>query len=269
MLDGLDEIGEQARTETITALNASLTAGDQVILTSRTAEFTTAVATAGRPLTGAAVIIPTQLTPKGAADYLRVCLAAAPSDAWQKVLAALENHSVPGLAELTSTPLGLWLIRTVYADSGTNPTPLTGPLGEDISALRAHLLDQVIPALIKTRPPSTQPDDHYRPRHRLDANATRRYLTYLARAFPPAITRDIPWWRVAATLPHSRRTIRLAAGLATGLGRDRAGRRRSTRDQARGLATVLTARLTAMARYLEGPGGIRVQPVDVRPGNAH
>jgi len=32
---------------------------------------------------------------------------------------------------------------------------------------------------------------------------------------------------------------------------------------------VLTARLIAMARYLEGSGGIRVQPVDVRPGNAH
>jgi hypothetical protein len=24
-----------------------------------------------------------------------------------------------------------------------------------------------------------------------------------------------------------------------------------------------------MARYLEGPGGIRVQPVEVRPGNVH
>jgi hypothetical protein len=27
--------------------------------------------------------------------------------------------------------------------------------------------------------------------------------------------------------------------------------------------------VTAVARYLEGPGGIRVQPVDVCPGNVH
>ncbi|TMR91018.1 NACHT domain-containing protein, partial [Nonomuraea basaltis] len=74
VLDGLDEIPALARAQVIAALNASLTARDQLILTSRRAEFTTAVHDAGRPLTAAAVIVPKRLTPQAAADYLTACL---------------------------------------------------------------------------------------------------------------------------------------------------------------------------------------------------
>ncbi|MFI7635868.1 hypothetical protein [Nonomuraea sp. NPDC049400] len=45
---------------------------------------------------------------------------------------------------------------------------------------------------------------------RLDPDDTRRYLTYLARAFPPTDTRDIGWWHIANTTPR----ICSAAGLA-------------------------------------------------------
>ncbi|MFI7705428.1 NACHT domain-containing protein [Nonomuraea sp. NPDC049480] len=48
VLDGLDEIGEQARASVIAALNTSLGAHDQLILTTRRAEFAAAVAEAGR-----------------------------------------------------------------------------------------------------------------------------------------------------------------------------------------------------------------------------
>ncbi|MFC7585950.1 hypothetical protein ACFQYP_21070 [Nonomuraea antimicrobica] len=172
---------------------------------------------AGRPLTGAAVITPAQLSPQAAADYLRACLPTAPSESWRKVLSALETRTVAGLSELAATPLGLWLIRTIFAASGADPAPLAGPLGGEAAALRAHLLDRLIPTLIKARPPSTVPGDHFRPRHRLHPDATRRYLTYLARAFPPDETRDIAWWRIAATLPHTQRTITLVTGLIAGL----------------------------------------------------
>ncbi|MEU7856224.1 NACHT domain-containing protein [Nonomuraea sp. NPDC049141] len=213
VLDGLDEIPAPTRAQVIAALNDSLTARDQLILTSRRAEFTTAIRGTGRPLTAAAVIVPKPLTPQAAADYLTACLPASLSDAWAQALAALRSRTAPGLTRLAATPLGLWLIRTVYLAPGADPAPLTGPLGCDSDALRAHLLDLLIPAVIQARPPSTDRADHFRPRHRLDSDATRRHLTYLARAFPPAATRDITWWHIARTTPH----IRAIAGLAAGL----------------------------------------------------
>ncbi|MGV9387408.1 hypothetical protein ACWDRB_67405 [Nonomuraea sp. NPDC003707] len=218
VLDGLDEIPAPARAQVIAALNASLTARDQLILTSRRVEFTTAIHEAGRPLTAAAVIVPKPVTPQAAADYLTACLPASPTEAWTQVLTALRFRSVPGLTRLAATPLGLWLIRTVYLAPGIDPGPLTGPLGSDVDALRAHLLDLLIPSLIQARPPSTNRADHFRPRHRLDPDATRRYLTYLARAFPLAATGDIAWWHIARTTPHIRSTVGLTVGLAVGLG---------------------------------------------------
>ncbi|HEX4811891.1 MAG TPA: NACHT domain-containing protein [Nonomuraea sp.] len=217
VLDGLDEILAPARAKVIAALNASLTARDHLILTSRRTEFTAAVREAGRPLTAAAVIVPQPVTPQAAADYLTACLPAAPSDAWTQTLAALRSRAMPGLTRLAATPLGLWLIRTVYLTPGADPAPLTGPLGDDADALRAHLLDRLIPALIRDRPPSADPADHFRPRHRLDPDTTRRYLTCLARAFPPAATRDIAWWRIARSTERIRSTVGRVAGLAFGL----------------------------------------------------
>ncbi|MEV0386310.1 NACHT domain-containing protein [Nonomuraea sp. NPDC050643] len=217
VLDGLDEIGEQARAAVITALNASLSAGDQLIMTSRTTEFATAVATAGRPLNAAAVITPVRLSPQTSAAYLRACLPALPSDAWRNVLTAIETRALSGLTEIVATPFGLWLVRTVYAAPGTDPAPLTGPLGGTTTALRAHLLDELIPSLVNTRPPSTGPGGHFLPRHRLDPATTRRYLTHLARAFPPAVTRDIAWWRISSTTPNANQLVKRTLGLVGGV----------------------------------------------------
>jgi hypothetical protein len=207
VLDGLDEIPAAARAKAIAALNASLTARDQIILTSRRAEFTTAIREAGRPLTAAAIIVPKPVTPQAAADYLAACLPASPTNAWTQTLAALRSRTAPGLTWVAATPLGLWLIRTVYVAPRADPAPLTGPLGADADALRAHLLDRLIPALIQARPPSTDPADHFRPRHQLDPETTRSHLTYLARAFPPAATRDIAWWHIASTTPRIQATV--------------------------------------------------------------
>src|SRR5690606_23873972 len=129
----------------------------------------------------------------------------------------LDDPDVDALLYVTATPYGLWLIRAVYADTGTDPAPLTGPLSSSPATLRAHLLDELIPALTKARPPSTESGDHFLPRRRLDPATTRRYLTYLARAFPPATTRDIAWWRIAGTHPNANRLVRGTFGLVGGL----------------------------------------------------
>ncbi|MEU6721283.1 NACHT domain-containing protein [Nonomuraea sp. NPDC046802] len=218
VLDGLDELPDAARAKVVTALNGSLADRDQVIVTSRTEELGTALQEAGDVLTATAVIAPEALKPQIATEYLRTCLPPLPRHDWNPVLRALRRGTAPGLTEVASTPLGLWLIRSVYIIPSADPAPLAGELGGDASALRAHLLDHLIPALIATRPPSDNPAEHFRPRHRLDTHTTRRYLAYLAYHFHPATTRDIAWWRIAGTTSRRLRLLaRTASGVVVGL----------------------------------------------------
>ncbi|MBB5085120.1 hypothetical protein [Nonomuraea endophytica] len=223
VLDGLDEVSAPMRVRIIEALNSSLGEGDGMILTSRRIEFTAAVRDAGRPLTGAAVIVARPLSRAAAADYLAACLPDHPPPAWTEVLAALRAGSVPALAELSGTPMWLWLVRTVFMAPGADPRPLAGLLGQDATALRAHLLDRLIPALIKTRPPDDAGSDQFRPRRRWDPDRTRDHLSYLAGVLHGRSTYDLAWWRLSSdTTPDDERRrvagrIKLVAGFAVGL----------------------------------------------------
>ncbi|MBB5780744.1 hypothetical protein [Nonomuraea jabiensis] len=223
VLDGLDEVSAPMRVRIIQALNSSLSEGDGMILTSRRIEFTAAVRDAGRPLTGAAVIVARPLSRAVAADYLAACLPDQPPPAWTEVLAALRSGSVPALAELSGIPMWLWLIRTVFMAPGADPRPLAGPLGQDATALRTYLLDRLIPALIKTRPPDDASSNQFRPRRRWDPDRTRDHLSYLAGVLHVRGTYDLAWWRLSfdATPDDERRRvagrIKVVAGFATGL----------------------------------------------------
>ncbi|SPT64150.1 Predicted NTPase (NACHT family) [Actinomadura madurae] len=241
VLDGLDELPPPAHTAVITALNRSLGGDDQLILTSRTTEFTAAISAAGDVITSAAVLEPRPLTPAAAADHLTRCLPPSPGPAWQQTLTALRatppaGQSPPGqghrpaaaLADLTATPLGLWLVRTVYTAPGADPAPLTDPdRFPTPAALQAHLLDQLIPALITTRIPSDNPAEPFRPRRRHDPAQVHHWLGYLAHHLTtqPATsgqgTRDLAWWRLAATTntftATTRLVITLTIALTTGL----------------------------------------------------
>ncbi|MEV4840380.1 NACHT domain-containing protein [Nonomuraea sp. NPDC049486] len=219
ILDGLDETGQAHRARVVAALNMSLSEHDQLILTSRTAEFRAVVNQGGRPLTAAAVIAPQALSRQDAANYLRDCMPESPAPAWQQLLHAITQGTAPELARLAVIPLWLWLIRIVYlTPSPTHPRPvdpnhLTGPLGHDAEALRTHLLDRVIPAIIAARALSSHSTDHFRPRHCWNPQDVHRYLTFLALIFPPTQTRDITWWRIPHATPHIRSTLGLAFGL--------------------------------------------------------
>ncbi|MFE0148991.1 NACHT domain-containing protein [Nonomuraea sp. NPDC059007] len=263
ILDGLDELSEQDRVKVIKALNASMDASDQVVLTCRKGEFLTAIAQLGRAINGAAVISPERLTAVDAANYLTACLPGEPPEAWRGVLAALTDGVAPSLAQVASTPLGLWLIRVVYIDTNSDPTPLIGPLNGDPALLHTHLLDLLIPALIEARPASSSSADHFRPRRQLNAVATRRYLTYLANHFHPDTTRDITWWHIPYTVPHLRVAAGITAGLITGIVFGLGGR------LAFGLMTALAAGLvggfigglTACGSWVdEAPGHAPLRP---------
>lgn len=223
VLDGFDELPAAGRARVITSLNASLGDRDQLILTSRTEELATAVAEAGDVLTAAAVVAPSPITPAADETYLRTCLPPAPRHDWAPVWAALRNASRPGLTALARTALGLWLIRTVYIASAADPTPLTGPLADRPETLRAHLLDHLIAATIRSRPPSTDPAEHFRPRTAWEPERARHYLAYLAHVLRSNRSYDLAWWQLPQlTIPPAGqrrigRRVKLTAGLAVGL----------------------------------------------------
>ncbi|MFI5690058.1 NACHT domain-containing protein [Streptomyces sp. NPDC051636] len=222
ILDGLDELPPPAQAEVIAALNRSLAETDQLILTSRTAEFCHALQQAGDVLTSALVLEPDPLRPTVAADYLERCLPPRPAPAWERILqdlrAPVPAHSVAALADLAATPLGLWLLRTVYVTPGADPAPLLDPDHfRDSPALRAHLLDHLVGSLITTRPPGEHPTEVFRPSTRHDPDQVRRWLGFLAHYLDTRGTRDFAWWQLARNTDALTPTTRVAFGALTAL----------------------------------------------------
>lgn len=201
VLDGLDDLPPEARHAALRALNRSLRKGDQLILTSRAREYGRAVEELGSALESAAVIEPEPLTPEAAAGYLRRCLRKTPGRGWDRVLNHLETrrHGDPSpLAETAATPLGLWLLRVGYINTGADPVPLLDrERFPTAAALRADLLVRHIPASIELRPPSDDPAERpFRPRDRHDPDDVRAWLGHLALILDAAGTRDFAWWRL-------------------------------------------------------------------------
>jgi hypothetical protein len=62
----------------------------------------------------------------------------------------------------------------------------------DAQAIKAHLFDELIPALITKRRPVRNGSDPLRPRRGWEPGATRRWLTYLAVQLRGE--RDLRWW---------------------------------------------------------------------------
>lgn len=195
VLDGLDEIPAYRRGEVIKALNASLHPDTGVIVTSRTTEYTETVRTCD-VLTAAAVIEPEPLTTREAASYLKHQLPRQPDRSWQVVLTALQHGTAGPLAEIVVSPLGLWLLRTVHIEGCRDPQPLIDP-GHypDAATIQNHLLEELIPAAVRSRPPLS--NDPLRPQHRHDPDKVRRWLATLAIELRDTESRDWRWWELA------------------------------------------------------------------------
>ncbi|MDF5757268.1 NACHT domain-containing protein [Spongiactinospora sp. TRM90649] len=217
VIDGVDELPDGVRANLLNALNRSMHETDQLILTCRTAQFAESVESIGDVLTAAAVIEPQPMTPDAVAEYLRACLPPVASPTWPRVLVALRAGAVPALAEVTSTSLGLWLVRATYIAPREDPAPLL-ELGRGSAAdLHDHLCDRLIPALVGARPPADGPTQPFRPQHAWPAEHVGRWLTYLSRQLVQSEDdpRDMAWWHLARYTPS--RPVRVVTGITIGI----------------------------------------------------
>ncbi|MGN9786229.1 hypothetical protein ACTMTF_32705 [Nonomuraea sp. ZG12] len=212
VLDGLDEVPADVRPLILTGLNAALARRNRLIITCRRREYGEAVR-AGQTISDSAVIEAEPMPGHGAAGYLSAVIGrTVPEPGWQDVIAHLEGEARGPLAETAANPLGLWLLRTTYADARESPEVLLDTERfPTASALRAHLFDRLIPTAIAARPWTSRPEtDLFRPRRPYAPEQVTRWLGNLAvlldhtpnpeREVGRASlgSRDLAWWRLGA-----------------------------------------------------------------------
>jgi len=219
VLDGLDEMPQRSRPAAITALNTA-TAGHPIVVTCRDDAYAEAVATAGTPLDGAAVVRLEPITAAAAAAYL-VTGQVDGVRRWANVVSELHEHPDGPLAQALSTPLMVYLARTVYAAPAMDPTDLADPIRfPSRTDIEAHLLDRYLPAIYTVS--AIAPDPLLvRATRRYDIEEARTWLTFLAVRLSDSAAGDLAWWRLPGCIARWRVlagvTTGCVAGLAAGL----------------------------------------------------
>lgn len=220
LFDGFDELPPAQHATALDLLNRALPASRPLALSSRTAPYRAALARPGTTvrLNGAAALQLCPLDARAAADYLRRDAGGPHTSAaerWTTVVTRLGTDSAVGQA--LSTPLGLFLARTIY-----NPRPGT-PLGSapvphpdelcdttafpDRVAIDTHLFSAFIPA-------AYTPHQAHPPRW--TADQAHDTFVVLARFLDDhrAGSPDLAWWDLPTAIPRHIR--RLAVGLVVG-----------------------------------------------------
>jgi len=227
LLDGFDELPPGLHPAALDALNRALPARQPLVLTSRTAPYRDALTRPGATvrLNGAAAVQLLPLDPSQAAAYLRRDAGGphiSAADRWDAVAAQLGTDTPVGQA--LSTPLGLFLARTIYnprpafESAATPVVPRPDELCDatafpDRAAVDAHLFNVFIPAA-------------YNPHHphppRWSVQQAQRTLVFLAQHLEDHRdgSPDLAWWELLFALPaYARRLIvGLVYALAVGLG---------------------------------------------------
>jgi hypothetical protein len=213
MLDGFDEVPEGNRRNALRVLNAD---PDQpLVVASRTDEYAAAVAETD-VLTAAAGIELDPLTVDEVTDYLvrttRRTLGEGQQavSIWRPVLDRLRgpDPSMRHLRHALSTPLMIFLARTVYSDTPDhNPSDLLDvshfPTGE---SFEEHLIAAFLPAVYQ---------DHGSTHRRWTGEQAQRWLGFLARHLDRRGSRDIAWWQLRDSItPLTRLLLFMLVGAA-------------------------------------------------------
>jgi hypothetical protein len=223
ILDGLDELPQALRTQALHAINQVLPAGQPLVLSSRTAEYRHALTTPSGTtvlLNGAAGVQLLPLDPAKAAAYLERDAGGPSTEAaarWRQVTASLSTNTPASQA--LSTPLGLFLARTIYNprpdENVTSLSELSDPC-ELLDQARfptrqdvdTHLFAAFIPAAYRAHP-------HHHTQW--TAQKAQRTLTFLARHLQHTLggTPNLAWWQLPKAHPQHGQAI--ALGLTAGV----------------------------------------------------
>ena len=204
VLDGLDELPPARRVAALAALDTQLP--DQpLVLTCRTDAYSEAVATNGSPLNRAAVVDLAAVTAAAAAGYLPAGQVDG-AQRWTPVVAELREHPNGPLARALSTPLMVYLARTVYTAPAADPADLMDPARfADEAAIAAHLLDRYLPAVYAG--------------HRYPAERAAAWLAFLAARLPGPAGEDLAWWDLPRWVDRWPRVAATVTGILGGEGR--------------------------------------------------
>ncbi|WP_243793774.1 NACHT domain-containing protein [Saccharopolyspora gloriosae] len=218
VLDGFDEIAEGLRGIALEAIDDRQA---PMLLTSRPEEYGDAVDTT-KALGKATVVQLHELTPDEAADHLwrtakkRLHHDGSTSTTWDPVLAVLREHpdaaGCRGLTAALSSPLMVWLARTIY-QYGNDPNELLdrNRFGTR-AALEDHLLANLVPTVFDPRPGkhSAKISCSWEPAH------VERWLALLARHLQRLKdTQDLAWWQISGSMYRVSRALVIA--FVTGL----------------------------------------------------
>ena len=220
LLDGLDEMPAEARSQAILHINDWLWPGAPLVVTCRTEvyrEMTRTSAGFDVRLVGAAAIELRPLDPRVVSTYQKES-AGGPAAAtrWEPVIAALRRGGP--LAEALSNPLMVSLARSIYTprpgeDVETSPDPTELLAFADRKAIENHLVNASVVAAYHPAPTRRSDGGSWSTQQALN------WLRFLARHMEQMGTVDIAWWRLSDVAPRwlFPFTFSVFAGAASGL----------------------------------------------------
>jgi hypothetical protein len=213
VLDGLDEMPTPLRAAAVAAINAAVDGGRPLVLTCRAEEYEEVIAGTGVPLARAAVVEIKPVTGSEAAKYLTSAGTDEAQRRWAPVVDHLREHPDGVLGAALSTPLMVYLARTIYSAPTTDPAALIGFAEQD--AVERHLLTQFLPTVYAPGGPTR--DDGRRALRAYAPDRAQRWLAFLARHLHQQGTNDLAWWRINHAIPRYRLVCALGVGIAFGI----------------------------------------------------
>jgi hypothetical protein len=219
VLDGLDEMPGEARAAAVTRLTEAVGAGSPLVLTCGSEEYQRAIEGTGTPLGRAAVLELEPVAARQAAEYLP----AGQIDGrrrWTPVVRHLKECPDAALARALSTPLMVYLARTTYTRSDTDPAHLltfTDPAEVEEHLLKCYLLS-IYPSEAPRRSRGAVPRLHHYP-----PDKAEQWLAFLARYLRRHDRHELAWWQLIHAVPRHERVCGRVGGLIGGLAAGLAG----------------------------------------------
>jgi hypothetical protein len=205
VLDGMDEIKEELRSEAIKGIRGSSL--PRLILTCRAEEYERAVAHGQHTLTDTATVELEPVHRADAIEFIARGMNARERARWEPVLSALRERPDGPLARAFWTPLMISLAHEIYKRPDTDPGELTDEQRFPTEAvIAAHLLEGLIAAKFPRRPAGE--------RQGWKGEDAKRWLTYLAERMRRQQVSEIAWWELSRLGPRS---LRILIGLVGGL----------------------------------------------------